>query len=208
MAQVGQLKITENNELFTKGTYNEISIIIRNNNKFVNATKLCKQNNKDFYRLADNRTWKEYIEEFKKEYGCTEKGATNIVYELRKNYSKDVKGQYINPRLVNYVAVWASPRYAVNVSKIMDTINDLVHVELKKDNLNDCPANASPTMEKIEKSLKDILTDEINELENKFKFDSGEWRNLMSKHSAMNDDGIIDEREHEHMTISLSDNLF
>jgi len=35
-----------------------------------------------------------------------------------------LRGTYVHPKLVNYVAIWASPKYAARVSEIMDSINE------------------------------------------------------------------------------------
>jgi cell division protein FtsB len=37
-------------------------------------------------------------------------------------------GSYVDQRLINYIAFWASPKYAVQVGKIMDQINIQVHL--------------------------------------------------------------------------------
>ena len=44
--------------------------------------------------------------------------------EVKKGYRKDLAGSYFDRRLVNYIAIWASPKYAIKVSKIMDAIDE------------------------------------------------------------------------------------
>ena len=65
MNNVDQLKITPNKETFTRGTYNKISVIIRDADGFINATKMCDQFNTRFRKLFQNRAWQVYLEEFK-----------------------------------------------------------------------------------------------------------------------------------------------
>ena len=48
---VEQSKISCNNETFTRGTYNGISIIRRDSDGFINATDMCKQFNKRFKKI-------------------------------------------------------------------------------------------------------------------------------------------------------------
>jgi hypothetical protein len=45
-------------------------------------------------------------------------------YQLIKGYINDIKGSYVHPKLINYITFWASPKYAVKVGKIMDSINE------------------------------------------------------------------------------------
>jgi hypothetical protein len=49
------------------------------------------------------------------------------MYELRKGYSNAIRGTYVHPKLINYIAIWASPGYAVVVGEIMDKINEFSH---------------------------------------------------------------------------------
>jgi hypothetical protein len=186
--------------------------MIRNIDGYINISKLIteinqKENkNKNLRTFLKSEKWYEIVNEFRSVQNFTDPNIAPIIDLV--NVGNEFKGKYVHRDLIHFLCEWASIKYAFRAKHIMDTIDDIVHVELKKDNLNDCPENVKPIMEKIEKSLKDILMNEINDLENKGKFDPREWRNLMSKHSAMNDDGVIDERAYEHMMISLSDNMF
>ena len=49
----------------------------------------------------------------------------------KKGVSNEYRGSYVDPRLINYIAMWASPRYAVYVGKIMDLINVRNQIEKK-----------------------------------------------------------------------------
>jgi hypothetical protein len=55
------------------------------------------------------------------------------MYEINKGFENKFKGYYIHPHLINYVAIWISPRYAVIVRKIMDKINDTTIAEHEAD---------------------------------------------------------------------------
>jgi hypothetical protein len=50
-------------------------------------------------------------------------------YKIKKGYTGDFQGWYFDQRLVNYVAIWASPKYAVTVGKIMDAVNERYHLK-------------------------------------------------------------------------------
>ncbi|EAX73863.1 N1R/p28-like protein, putative [Trichomonas vaginalis G3] len=60
---------------------------------------------------------------------------------------KQVRGTYVDPRLLNYIAMWASPKYCITVGKIMDSIDKKVHEKLDEEELEDTVENAKPLFE-------------------------------------------------------------
>ena len=112
-----ELLVSKNSEFIT-GTYNGIEVIIRKSDGFINATKLCNQFNKRFKKINENHSWQAYYNEFCVDLGVgPEMG--RLVYELKKGVSNEYRGSYVDPRLINYIAIWASPHYAVYVEKIL-----------------------------------------------------------------------------------------
>jgi hypothetical protein len=184
MVEVEQLKITSNSETFTNSTYNGISVLIRDKDNFINATKMCNQFNRKFKKIFENHARKQSLEEFKIEFSLDRNGTIEIIYELKGGYAINVRGTYVDPKLINYIAFWASPKYAVRVGRIMDTINGLVHVELHKNNLPDTPTNAEPILDKIEKSLKQKLLDEMRTIED---IDSYKYRDSQANYNALDE---------------------
>ena len=161
---VEQKIIISNNEKFIKDTYNGIAVIIREKDGFINGSKLCYQfNRKKIYHLFENKTWNIYFEEFKKEYGYLE-GARNSeypIYELRNGYISDVSGIYVDPRLINYIAIWASPKYSIYVGKIMDTINDIGKAKLIDDdtNMQEILDNLTSELEDLKIKNKELIAE-------------------------------------------------
>ena len=152
---VEQLKTTINNESFTKGTYNGIKVIIRDKDGFINATDMCNQFNKRFRKIFENHSWQQYLTTFKSiYYASPEKGGqeNEPIYQLNKGIStkyNEYRGSYVDKRLINYIAIWASPEYAVYVGMIMDSINDKVHETLHEEQLADTVENAKPIFNNI-----------------------------------------------------------
>ena len=151
---VEQQKFQANGESFTRGTYNGISVIIRDKDGYINATEMCRQFGKRFAKINENHAWQEYYKEFQREYSALpELGVhrpTSFSYQINKGLSTNqnyLRGTYVDPRLINYIAIWCSPKYAVAVGKIMDSINDRVHQELANQNLPDTPENAKPAFD-------------------------------------------------------------
>ncbi len=152
MNKVDQLKIKCNNETFTRGTYNGISVIIRDKDGYINATDMCKQFNRRFAKINENHSWQQYFEAFKAEYYVLPEMGEPI-YVLKKGYTNEIRGTYVDPRIVNYIAIWASPTYAIYVGKIMDSINDKVHEVLTSQQLPDTPENANPAFVEVVKQI-------------------------------------------------------
>ena len=156
---VEQKIIISNNEKFVNGSYNGISVLIRELDGFINATKLCKQFKKNrIHKLFENQSWKEYLNEFKHEYYREEvvPNSGEQIYELKKGYINEIRGTYVDPRLINYIAIWASPKYAITVGKIMDNINKIGKAKLIDDDTN-------------MKEVLNKLNDELEEYKNKNK---------------------------------------
>ena len=127
---VETLKIKFDNETFTRGTYNGISVIIRDKDGFINATHMCEQFNKRFRKLNDNQSWRAYFDEFKRVYtnspnsgGCSDEEFMYRLHAGIPDSQKYLRGFYVDRRLINYIAIWASPAYAIRVGVIMDSIN-------------------------------------------------------------------------------------
>ena len=81
------------------------------------------------------------------------------MYLLRKGYINELQGTYIDPRLINYIAMWACPKYAVYVGKIMDSINERAKLKNISDN-----ENLNEIINKLNEENKE-LRDKITEQE-------------------------------------------
>ena len=159
---VEQLKISCNGENFIRGTYNGIAVLIREKDGFINATEMCKQFNRRFRKIFENHSWQAYYEEFCNEYYVRPESGDPL-YLLKKGFAR-VQGTYVDPRLINYICFWASPRYAIYVGKIMDSINAKVHEVLEEKQLPDTVENAKPVFIEVAKSIAPTID---QELENK-----------------------------------------
>ena len=117
---------------------------------------MCQQFNKRFRKIKENQSFRQYLEEFKQVYtnrhkkdGCSD---DEFMYRLNAGIpdsQKELRGMYIDKRMVNYIAIWVSPIYAVNVGIIMDSINDKLHEALKDEQLDDTVENTKPIFNSI-----------------------------------------------------------
>ena len=138
ISSVSLNRLESNGEVFEIGSYHNISILIRKSDGYVNATKLCEQfktksdKPKRFRDIFENASWTEFYDEFCEEYQnilpATFPAGKKFIEDTANQYSKKLRGYYIHPKLINYVAMWASPKYAVYVSRIMDLLNERIKI--------------------------------------------------------------------------------
>ena len=75
---------------------------------------------------SENRS--EIFNEIAKVQNCTQDKSI----QNRKNLAPGIKGYYVHRLLVNYVAMWASPKYAVHIFKLLDEIATNERKELEQ----------------------------------------------------------------------------
>ncbi|KAA6373716.1 MAG: hypothetical protein EZS28_030758 [Streblomastix strix] len=80
--------------------------------------------NKQFRSLIKQDRWKDYIKAEIDEGQPDKNLSGSLMYSIDKGYANDFKGYYVHPILINYIAICISPKYAVTVRKIMDSINE------------------------------------------------------------------------------------
>ena len=160
---------------FVKGTYNGMSIIQVKSSNFINASKFTKQYKKRLGRLFETRNWKEFILTFENEYypefkhQTADKSTVAKLPPWSKRYNKGIsdslkeyRGLYVDARLINYIALWSSPKYAIYCGIIMDSINDSIHQQLTIKQLPDTPENAQPIFEQTINHISRFTTDNEN----------------------------------------------
>lgn len=121
--------ITSNNEIFTRSDYNGVSILIRNKDNYINATKIAKDNNKSHQisNYLKSEKWKEICNSFKENnptqicVGCENKP----YYVINSEGKCETYGTYIHPDLIHFIAEWCNIDYAFKVSIIMNKINEI-----------------------------------------------------------------------------------
>ena len=121
---------------------------------------MCQQFNKRFRKIFETQSWKSYFDEFKRFYTTSpdlgECSDEAFMYRLNAGIpdsQKELRGMYVDKRLINYIAIWASPVYAIRVGIIMDSINERVHEKLVENNLVDTPENAKPIFNSMVQSI-------------------------------------------------------
>ncbi|KAA6369397.1 MAG: hypothetical protein EZS28_035077 [Streblomastix strix] len=126
-------QIGSNNENFTIGSYNGFEIMIRDNDGYINATKLVQQINereqtrKQLTNIIRSPVFVEY-KQFLEQSGLFNlKGP--LCYLLPTAFMNDVRGTYVHKQLLNIICIKSSVKYLHHVTTIMDKINERIHAE-------------------------------------------------------------------------------
>lgn len=144
-------------------TYNGISIVRETTSDYVNASRMCSDNNKTWRKFKNSKYWKDTLEAFNlvikpKVDDAGKKWTPSFI--APKQVKPEFQGEYINPKLVHFVAEYCSKRYAFKVSELMDSINNQVHEQLQKNNLPDTPTIAQPIFEQTINTHRFVSDDE------------------------------------------------
>ena len=157
---------------FHEATYNGLSIIQEAKTSFINASKFARDNKKRLGRLFESKNWKNYIRAFELEYKdelaeqSTVANLPSWSFKLNEGIPdslKQIRGQYVHPKLINYIAIWCDELYAIKVGKIMDSINSRVHEQLKQQQLEDTPTNAQPIFNKQVQQITQMSLSQQNQ---------------------------------------------
>uniref|UniRef100_A0AAT9UQJ8 KilA N domain protein n=1 Tax=Apapanepox virus TaxID=3049969 RepID=A0AAT9UQJ8_9POXV len=108
--------------------YDEFELLMMKENKFINATKLCKLGNKrfrDWLRLDGSKELIQTVEEINGlwKINAQRRSARGIIIEVNgsNQYSKyDVTGSYVHQDLLPHITSWISSYFAIKVSKIIN----------------------------------------------------------------------------------------
>ncbi|KAA6355076.1 MAG: hypothetical protein EZS28_049397, partial [Streblomastix strix] len=162
---------------FKTTTYNGITIVVRSTDEWINASKMVMTLTKnDESRLIDlfkSVNWIKYYNYFKQQQQKLTPEISRVTfYEENNTYPKNLRGYYVHPKLVNYIAIWASPQYASDVGEIMDSINKnslAQHITFEKNARRTIDGLNEEVMEQI--AIADNLADDIEQLVPRTVFD-------------------------------------
>lgn len=122
---------TKDGDRFYNDHYNDIRIIVREKDGYINATRIATDNGKqkNFSRFIDSARWNDIISTFRKQYLESEVlvDPMYILHSTIPDSHKDARGTYVHPKLIHFIAEWVSLDYAFKVSHIMDLLNEELH---------------------------------------------------------------------------------
>lgn len=115
--------INNNRNLIVKNpsilTLNNIQIISRTSDNYINATQLCNAGKKKFNHWYSLDTTKELINELESDTGIP---VSQLVDIKKGNTFKFNQGSWVHPDLAIQIAQWISPHFALQVSKWIRTL--------------------------------------------------------------------------------------
>ena len=100
---------------YAHGKLGEFDIIMMKKNGYINATKLCKKNKKNFFNWSRSKNTKmilKYLEESLEYTG-------DLIISV-KSGDNLTRGSYVHQLLIIHVASWCSAEYAIKVSRIVN----------------------------------------------------------------------------------------
>ena len=109
--ELNQIIFDHIDDKYAYGNYGEFKVIIMKSNTFINATKLCKEYNKDFYHWKERKGNNELIKEVDKEIPSPliRGDGSNPSTILIKGGNNDlIRGTYVHPLLIPHIASWIS----------------------------------------------------------------------------------------------------
>ena len=148
-------------ETFTTGTYNGISILIRDKDGYINATKLGNDK-KRARKYVNSEKFDEICKIWMKRRSAPKSADPEMPGKYKiPNATNEFKGTYVHPELIHFVAEWVDISYAFTVADIMNSINDKVHEVLTSQQLPDTPENAKPAFVEVVKQIAPSVNIEL-----------------------------------------------
>ena len=187
--------ITEKiNENYSFGKYGDFKIVIHNETGYVNGTQLLKQAlisensirikiNEKLARIKTMDNWfslketSELLEMVSFEESIDKKKLTYIIDGRQKRGEEIIRGTYVHPTLVNSLATWMSPCYAIKINKIINELNissqkkALEALKIKNNELMSDNKNYFNIIEQMREEYNKIsLKNKVTFRKNKIKF--------------------------------------
>jgi len=122
---IRQISFKDINDDYSWGKYGDFKVIIMKENGYINVTKICNDaktkngKGKKFANWKENTTASAIMKEISTVSGLLESELLISKTAGSKNLTI-IRGTYAHPDLIPHIASWASPSFAVRVSKIIN----------------------------------------------------------------------------------------
>ncbi|MFA5704609.1 MAG: KilA-N domain-containing protein [Advenella sp.] len=116
------------NDEFAIGSYLDFEVIIMKSNGYINVTRLCNDISVTIKKDKRFRDWsrlqasQELIKAVEEEINRSAQIPADPILSVI-NVENYLKGQYVHEYLIPHIASWASPKIAIQVSKIVNEYN-------------------------------------------------------------------------------------
>ena len=115
---------------YSYGKYGNFKVIIMTKNRYINATKLCNEYNKNFKHWKENKASNELILEVEKNISLAGNKKAIIIITGGKN--QIIKGTYVHELLIDKIIEWMlKPCNICNEHNIVLKLNDKLNGQLE-----------------------------------------------------------------------------
>ena len=145
------------NKEYANAKIGEFDVVMMVKNGYINATKLCRRNRKDFFDWTRLKSTKILLTHLERLPGIP--GNPIIVIKSGDNLTR---GSYVHSLLIVHVASWCSAEYAIKVSKIVNEYHIKQAISIKDKLLNKKQDKIDELIiinKKIDKRMRQLLED-------------------------------------------------
>jgi hypothetical protein len=202
------------NDKFAYGKLGKFKVVMMIENRYINATKLCKDDGKEMKHWIENKSSKEMIKDFGKILGLSK---DELIVKINGGKLTKISGTYVHHSLITHIASWCSTKYAYLVSTIVNEYHLKQAIEEKEKILK----KKDDKIDKMSKKI-DKLVDNNNTLLHKNKKINTRIKRLLKQNDEIYDQNlethnklgtISNERvpqsgnpKHEHMLVIIKNN--
>jgi len=147
-------------EKYAFGKYGDFKVIMMTKNRFINATKLCKEYGKEFFNWKQNKNNQELINEVEIDIysvlGIPRTENKSFII-INGGNNKVITGTYVHELLIPHIASWISSKFAVKVSKIVNSFiaNEYFNeIKMKNNEIKDKNNQIDSLEEKLNTIIK------------------------------------------------------
>ncbi len=153
MSNISEIAFEQIYEDYYLGQYGDLKVIINIKTGYINATHLCGLANNNNGNRKELYNWKksDIAEAIMDEVGSAlPNGRSELLRVVNGGSGKmlEIRGTYAHPDLIPHIASWASPKFAVKVSKI-------VNAQLLRD-YKESIRIKDQTIDRLENTIADI----------------------------------------------------
>lgn len=113
---INQLAYEKINKKYSKAKYGQFDVIMDMKTGYINASKLCSDGGRNMYKWLENKSNKELIKNMKNSSVYFDR---EILYCIKGGIN-ELRGTYVHPDLLIFIACWISPIVLLKINKILD----------------------------------------------------------------------------------------
>ena len=140
----------------------------------IDATALCKAGNKKLNHYIENKNTKEYLDALESDTGIP---VSQLITIHKGNSKSFTQGTWVHRKVGYHLAQWLSPKFAVQVSNILDELFITGKVELGNEKSNE-------ELERQYKEQIEHLSLELNTNKKELETTKNNYQTLLVKHNS------------------------